>query len=367
MLGWPSQQYGSFERFLVALTCACEARGFESHLVFPAPPASEAFTADVSARIHAVPLARGPLDRRAIGGLARVLAVTDSTHVHAHFGLDMYLALAAAARRGIPVDHRFATKHIMPGTSRATLSRTRHRWIDRSTGTIFAVSSQVAEGLAALGMARRNILVCHLGVDAEAYRPDPERRRAARSALGIPDGVRIVLSTSHLRPGKGAELLPRLAAGLDASPGGTLVLLAGAGPGCKEIRQRAAALGLGDDRFRMLGVREDVPELLAAVDLFVFPTTTTEGLGLGAVEALAAGVPVVASAVSDLPRLLEGAARFVAPGDEAALLCACRELLADDAGRAALAHRGRELATRRLGMRAAVDIHVARYLGAADT
>ncbi|MDQ5809101.1 MAG: hypothetical protein M3320_10535, partial [Actinomycetota bacterium] len=65
VMGWRSQQYGSFERFLVKVARECAARGAETHLVFPEPPAAEAFVHDVEAQVHLVPLARHPFDPRA--------------------------------------------------------------------------------------------------------------------------------------------------------------------------------------------------------------------------------------------------------------------------------------------------------------
>jgi glycosyltransferase involved in cell wall biosynthesis len=84
-------------------------------------------------------------------------------------------------------------------------------------------------------------------------------------------------------------------------------------------------------------------------------------LGLGPLEALASGTPLVASAVSDLPRLLDGVARFVPPGDVGALAAACREVLADPEAALAQAEEGRRLVLDRLGVGRAVEQHVSRY------
>ena len=198
---------------------------------------------------------------------------------------------------------RFATKHIVPATGR--LSAARHRWLVRRVERLWAVSGEVAARLRDLGAAPPALEVCHLGVDPGVYRPDPAARLDARAELGLREGERLVLCTSHLRPGKGVEILPRLAGELAGDPGGVVVAVAGDGP----LRER-----IGDGRVRMLGVREDVPRLLAAADVFVFPTAGSEGLGLGALEAAAAEVPVVASAVSDLPEILGDEAELVPRG-----------------------------------------------------
>jgi glycosyltransferase involved in cell wall biosynthesis len=353
VMGWPSQQYGSFERFLVALARDCARHGMQTHLVFPGPPAVAAFADDVPATIHTIPSPRGGLDPRFGGRLAHVLRHVGATHLHAHFGVDAYHALAVAAGR-----RRFATKHITPGRSRVTFSGARHRWIAGRVERYFAVSRSVADDLVALGVPPARVEVSYLGVDAERYRPDPSARAAVRQELGVAADAPIVLSTSHLRPGKGVEALPLLAARLDA-----IVVAAGDGPLAAELEERGRALGVPPARLRLLGRRLDIPRLLAAADVLVFPSDGAEGLPLGPMEALAAGVPVVATEVSDLGPLLTDAALLVPPGDTGALTAACGNLLGDPDLRAQMGERGRSVVRERFSVRAAVEQHVARYLG----
>ncbi|MFL5909369.1 MAG: glycosyltransferase family 4 protein [Gaiellaceae bacterium] len=353
VMGWRSQQYGSFERFLVALCARSSDEGLDSHLVFHEPPASSAFARDVArdgaAHLHVLGPPGGPAFAR---GLAGIVREAGATHLHGHFGADAYAGLAVA--RALRVRRRFTTKHIVPGTSWRSLSPLRHRWLAAQVEAFFAVSGEVGRGLRAVGVPERKIVVSHLGVDGERYRPDAARRVAARAALDIAEDERLVLSTSHLRPGKGVELLPALARELAAQPGGVCVAAAGDGP--------LRGLLESDGTIRLLGVREDVPDLLDAADVVVFPTTGNEGLGLGPLEALASGTPLVASAVSDLPRLLDGVARFVPPGDVSALAAACRAVLADPAAANDQAARGRRVVLERLSVDRAVDQHVSRYL-----
>jgi glycosyltransferase involved in cell wall biosynthesis len=353
VMGWPSQQYGSFERFLVELARACARHDVDTHLVFPGAPASAAFTADAPAAIHTIPSPRAALDPRFAGRLARVMRRVGATHVHAHFGVDAYHALAVGTGR-----RRFATKHITPGRSRLTLARVRHRWIAARVERYFAVSQSVADDLIALGVPPPRVEVSYLGIDAERYRPDPAARAAVREELGVPAEAPIVLSTSHLRPGKGVEALPVLAARLDA-----VVVAAGDGPLAAQLAADARALGVPAERLRLLGRRLDVPRLLAAADVLVFPSDGAEGLGLGPMEALAAGLPVVATDVSDLRHLVTGAALLVPRADTDALAAACARLLADAGLRAELGARGQKVVRERFSVHAAVEQHVAHYLG----
>ena len=360
VMGWRSQQYGSFERFLVALGAACRDAGADVHLVFPARPASRAFVADVAAQIHVLPDARGPLDAGYALGIRRILTGTRATHVHAHFGVEAYHALVMAFTARVP--RRFFTKHITPGPANPRTKQAQLRVLAGLVDRFFAVSQQVADRMAELGVPPTKLDVSYLGVDPAVYRPDPQARAQVRAELGAGPGTRLILSASHLRPGKGVDMIPALAARLAEDPGNVLWLLAGDGTLREQIAAAARSLQLGPGQFRLLGVREDIPRLLAAADLFVFPTAAfPEGLPLASLEPLAAGVPLVTTAISDLPRLLEGVALIVPPGDPDALLQACRTSLGDAPAAAARAARGRALVRERLSVHRAVAQHLAHY------
>jgi glycosyltransferase involved in cell wall biosynthesis len=359
VMGWHSQQYGSFERFLVDLSRRCAQEGAETHLIFQSPPASAAFVADVHAHVHVVPEARQVGDPQHVLRTARALRRIGATHLHAHFGYDSYNALAAA--RMVGIQRRFTTKHIVPSSHAWELPGARHRWLARQVEVFWTVSHWVADQLRALRVPEEKIEVCVLGVDPSAYRPDPDLRARARAELGIGDETRVVLSTSHLRPGKGTEHLPRIASELTEA-GDVLLLAAGGGALRDQLAAEARERGLGEDRFRLLGVREDVPALLAGADVFLFGTQANEGMGLGVFEAMAAGLPVVATAVSDIATLPPEAVSLVPQGDPSGLASACRALLADPEGAAQRGSYGRALVSERFSVGHAVDVHVRRYL-----
>ena len=90
VMGWRSQQYGSFERFLVAVARGCADAGLASHFVFPSRPPSEAFLADAGAELHCVQSPRPPADPRFALDVRRIVRRVGASHLHAHFGLDAY-------------------------------------------------------------------------------------------------------------------------------------------------------------------------------------------------------------------------------------------------------------------------------------
>jgi glycosyltransferase involved in cell wall biosynthesis len=196
------------------------------------------------------------------------------------------------------------------------------RWLDRLLGTLGLYTANVTNSHATVAAFayyparyRRGMTMIEHGVSA----PQPRHSRTATLArFGIPDDRCILLNTGRLTEQKNQGVLIRALAYV---PSARLVI-AGDGPLRAENAATAQRLGV-TNRLHLLGdvTRDDIADLLAAADLFVFPSTW-ETFGLAAVEAVMAGLPIVAS---DLPVLREvlsceggAAADFVAPDDAAA-------------------------------------------------
>ncbi|MFO1055803.1 MAG: glycosyltransferase [Dongiaceae bacterium] len=362
VMGWPSVQYGSFERHLVAVAERCRAAGIASHFLFAAPPASPDFVRDSPAPIHVLPSARHPADPRFAAGLWRLVRRLRPTHLQAHQGIDAYHALAVARLAGVP--GRLFTKHNTRSAPVTAAARLRHRWLGAQCQLVFAVSQMACDSLVELGIPAGKVRRVYQGVDCTIYRPDPVRRAALRDSLGIGPADRILISSSHLRPEKGIEALPALTAALSVPGGRVMTLVLGEGELRPEIERRAAALGLGPDRFRLLGRRLDVADWLTAADLYVFNTTgRKEGFSSVVWEAVATGVPaVVADAITDFAEAFGDSVMRFPPGDEAALLAGCRAVLADPAGAARRAEAARGIVQRRFSREAGAELYRDAYL-----
>lgn len=198
------------------------------------------------------------------------------------------------------------------------------------------------------------------GVPVAAFAPAPGAREAVRGELGLPARAPVVLAVSRLAPQKDVATLvrafssPRLAA-LDAR-----LLVAGGGPLRAELEQLARDRNAGD-RIRFLGIRTDVPRLLAAADLFALPSRY-EGNPLTVMEAMAAGLPVVATAVGSVPELVPAAAgRLVPAGDEGALEDALHALLRDPVRIRALGAAAARVAAERFDAAAMAAAYAALY------
>lgn len=203
------------------------------------------------------------------------------------------------------------------------------------------------------GLPEDRIRVIYNGVDTTAYHPaSREERAAARALLGIPVGDTVLMAVGSLKPLKGIDGLLRAAAPMLRAEASARLVLIGEGPDRAGLEALATELGIGA-RVLFAGLRDDVDVMLRAADLLVLPSHT-EALPTVIIEAMASGLPVVATRVGGVPELVEPdrSALVVVPGDEAALRAAIDRVLADPALRAALGARGRAIAEERFRIEA---------------
>jgi glycosyltransferase involved in cell wall biosynthesis len=182
-----------------------------------------------------------------------------------------------------------------------------------------------------VGLDPAKVRVVPNGVDLaamDAARPGP----AVRQELGLPENVPLIGLVGRLDHwGKGhKELLEAMAALKERYP--VQALMVGGGRREAEMRETAAGLGLAGQA-HFLGPRRDVPDLLQAMDIFVLPSYS-EGVSLALLEAMAAGRPVIASAVGGTPEVVTDGLTglLIPPRDAAALAGALERLLGDPAG-----------------------------------
>ena len=167
--------------------------------------------------------------------------------------------------------------------------------------------------------------------------PEPAGRSCARAALGLEEEPFTVALIGRVSDWKGQDVLARALAEPSLAEIGAVGLVAGdAWPGRERFEAELASLrdrlGLGE-RLRLLGYREDLDAVLGAADAVAVPSTRPEPLGLVALEAAAAGKPVVASAHGGLPEIVEDGTTgmLVPPGDHGRLAARLRELADDPA------------------------------------
>jgi glycosyltransferase involved in cell wall biosynthesis len=334
------------ERIVYELALGLGQEGFEVRvacLISPGPGTDGAVAESLRAAGVEVTALRleGKRDLRGAWRLWRLLRELRPDVVHAHL---FHANLAArVVGRLARVGRVVSTVHIVERRrlpARALLDRLTSRLDDATV----CVSQAVARYAVSTGAVRgRALRVIHNGVDLARF-ADPGARAGARAALGLPLQATVLGGVGRLDPQKGFGDLLEAFAPLAAEHPDALLALAGDGPLRAELETRARALGL-TDRVRFLGHRDDVPCVLAALDVFCMPSRW-EGFGLALVEALAAGVPAVVSAVDSLPEVLGQAGVLVPAADPPAWTQALSDLLGDPERRAALSAAGPDQAQR---------------------
>ena len=221
----------------------------------------------------------------------------------------------------------------------------------RRFGAVVAVARPLGARLAAAGVPRERL---HVIPNAYAAPGAPLGRDAARTMLGVPPGGYRLGWAGRLSREKGADVLVETMSRLRDLPIDLSVL--GTGREGVALAARAGALGVSD-RVQWHGTVPDAARLLAAFDCFVL-SSRTEGTPMVLFEAMAAEVPVVATAVGGVPDIVSAEeALLVPPDDPAALAGAVRAMYADPAAAAARARAAR----RRLDNDYGVAGWVARY------
>lgn len=215
------------------------------------------------------------------------------------------------------------------------------RWVAVSTAVRDAWTRE-------MGVPPASVAVVHNGVDVARFRPDEAAREEVRRRLGLGAGEPVLLAVGRLDPTKGLQVAVGALARLGPRSPAARLLIAGEGGYRAELERRAAQLG---DRVRLLGYvpNQELPALLAAADLFLMPTLCHEGFPLTVVEALACGLPALASRSGGIPDAVEDGVtgRLLPMGDAAAWAGAIAELLDDRRRRLAIGAVCRQVAEAR--------------------
>lgn len=309
------------------------AAGWECHVALPRAARLADEYAAAGAVVHIVPMRR--------------ITTSEGAGYWVGYALGWPVAVARLARLTVRVGAGVVhsnSLHSWYGWAVALLTRRPHVWHAREivvqSGAALAVERWLAARFATVVVATSDAVAAQLRPgnvrvvtdDVDEERWSPARAGAFRAEVGIPDDVPLVGSVARIDTWKGFDVLLDAVALMRRRRPEVQVVVAGAPVGGKDdyaaaLAERAA----GMDGVHWLGRRQDIPALMADLDVFAQVSTEPEPFGLVHVEALASGVPVVAGdqggPVEILARAACGAGILVPPGDPAALADAVVSLL----------------------------------------
>lgn len=316
---------GGAERLLVSFARLADRERFDLSAAYLLPWKNHLVTRLATLGVPAICLdGRREVDARWVQRLRKLVRSTHIDVVHVHS--PMVAALARPALRTLPRRDRPAligTEHNV-WSSHHPLTR----WANRLTMALetatVAVSDEVRASMPSR-LGRRAEVLIH-GVDVDDIVSRRGERASARAELGVPGDRLLVATVANLRTNKDYPTMLAAARRLTDAGEPVQFVSVGQGPLAPELEEQRNGLDLGE-RFRFLGYREDPIRVLVAADVFCL-SSRFEGLPIALLEAMAAGLPVVATRVGGVPAVVtdgrEG--RLVPPGDPGALATAVAEL-----------------------------------------
>ena len=271
--------------------------------------------------------------------------------VHTHTSKAGMLGRLAAWMARSPIIIHTPHGHVFYGHFPRWLSRI-FLHIEKLLGKIthhqIALTPQECNDYLDLGVSTpSNTSVIHSGVDIHQFSKGAKQRTKKRKELGIPPDSLAIGYVGWLIPIKGVTyLISAMARVLEKYPTSLLVLVGkGDGKGEEEVKLKEQVERTGlRDKVRFLGWRSDVSEIMGCFDIFVLPSLN-EGMGRVLVEAMAAGLPIVASRVGGIPDLVKDGQNglLVPPEDASALEKAICGLLADKKKRKRMGKPGKKI------------------------
>lgn len=267
---------------------------------------------------------RGRFDWRTVTALRRALDATPHVLLHVHDYKSAFYAWLARGRRPVTI---VATSHgQFDDTGALKLYHRIELMLARRFDHVCMVSEAMRATIESAGVAPQHISLVPNGIDTQRFRPQPEQRAAHRAAFGVPEGAHAYGAAMRLAPQKFPLGLIDAYAQARRPDRPSVLMIAGDGPLRSAMQERAAARGVAAD-LKLLGALDDLAPFYAAIDTFVLPSLY-EGLPLALLEAMACSRPIIATAVGQVPEVLNGLpAQMLPPGDVAALGAAMRGAL----------------------------------------
>ena len=278
---------------VLALSRAFRARGWEVGIISMMPPKIDLSELEAEGiRVATLDMKRGIPDPRAVVRLRRHLRAWRPAVVHSHMVHANLLARITRLISSVPVLVSTAHNFNEGPTWRYLGYRVTDRLSDVTTNVSAAA---MAEAIRRGAVRSDRVQLVPNGVDLARYDAASGQRATKRAELGMSDDTFVWLAAGRFVPAKDYPNMLEAFARLSTSTGRTTLLIAGIGVGQPAARERAEQLGIASD-VRFLGLRDDLPALMAAADGFVL-SSAWEGLPLVLLEAAASALPIVATDV----------------------------------------------------------------------
>jgi len=301
---------------------------------------------------------KGSLNARLLSTLIQVVRKYNVKIIQSHlFGSNLYCSVASIITN-TPLVSVFHGKHDLSGVTRG--QSLKQRIVQRGSNAIVAVSESLKTELEHAGYYDK-LTVIYNGIDLTRFKPLPDTELRAR--LGVVDGDYLVGAVGNIRKAKAYDVFIDAAADVASRNERVKFVVAGEGDDVlsNKLMYQVKNLGL-DDRFIFLDHVADVERLYNNLDVFV-SSSISEGFSLSCVEAMACGVPVVATRSGGPEEIVADgdSGRLVPAGESTALASTILEVLADSDQRRRYAREGEEVVKRRFGQNKMIRSYESLY------
>ena len=342
---------------VIYLVMALQDMGHDNLIV--CPPGSGI---DNAAREAGIPVRNlfcaGDLDLPFAYRLAQFIGQSkpDIVHCHSRRGADVLGGLAASF-----ADVPAVVSRRVDNTEMRLVAALRYRPFRK----VIAISEAIARELRERGVEDERLAIIRSAVDVARFERSGDCGRF-RAEYGVPDRALLIAAAGQLIPRKGHRYLLQAAAELGATHGEFRVLVFGEGYLHGQLQAQAESLGISDI-VTLAGFRDDLDDYVGCFDVFVHPALA-EGLGVAALKAAAAGVPVLGFEAGGLVEAVEQGVTgiLVPPEDVGALRAAMAGLMDEPALRDRLGRAGRERMQKDFSIATMAQSHAALYESVID-
>lgn len=326
LTGMISTKYGSLEHYLLETARFCKQKGYHTVLQYEVLPQSPAYLRDLEA-VGAEIIILNSQARFCVcvGRLINLLRSTRPHVLQTHFPnrcvlfVAPWLARFFGAQRVISMAHNvFHLKKRSP-----------RRFAFNQYDTVLGVSGAVVDDLLHAGVNPKITVLHYLGLFGHRERSD-QLRIQLRHEFGIPDGAIVLACIAFDTPFKGLDILLAAFKHIhDHSPNVHLIIV-GVDPAHSKLPEQAEQLGL-TGHVHWAGIRDEGWQILNAVDIYIQPSRSSEGIGLAIMEAMALRLPVIGTQIGGIPEaVVDGETGYLAaPADVDSLVQVIEHILTE--------------------------------------